>query len=54
MTSYEEWLASAEATVEDLSGSHNIEVVKTLLTVDELRRWQRDARSPEKFVASSR
>ncbi|CCE04183.1 hypothetical protein BRAS3843_1010007 [Bradyrhizobium sp. STM 3843] len=38
---YEEWLASAEAAIEELGGSLNMQIAKTLLTVDELRRWKR-------------
>ncbi|MGJ4941381.1 hypothetical protein ACQR1W_12475 [Bradyrhizobium sp. HKCCYLS1011] len=38
---YEEWLAQAEAAIEELGGSLNMQIVKTLLTADELRRWKR-------------
>lgn len=36
---YQDWLASAEKAIASLSDS--FEVVKTVLTVDELKRWNR-------------
>jgi hypothetical protein len=36
---YEEWLAGAESAIESLGSS--FDVVKTILTVEELKRWKR-------------
>ncbi|CCD89530.1 conserved protein of unknown function [Bradyrhizobium sp. ORS 285] len=38
---YDEWLADAEAVVDSLASLEGHQVVKTILTVDELRRWKR-------------
>ncbi|UFZ05417.1 hypothetical protein LQG66_03620 [Bradyrhizobium ontarionense] len=38
---YEEWLASAQATIEGLGSPLKEQVVKVVLTADELRKWKR-------------
>jgi hypothetical protein len=38
---YEEWLASAQATIEGLSSTFKEQVVRVVLTADELRQWKR-------------
>jgi hypothetical protein len=38
---YEEWLSSVETTIAALGSSPKEQIVKTVLTVDELRRWKR-------------
>jgi hypothetical protein len=38
---YQEWLANAEAGIEALGSPLKEQVVKIILTVDELRQWKR-------------
>jgi hypothetical protein len=38
---YEEWLSSVETTIAAFGNSPKERIVKTVLTVDELRRWKR-------------
>jgi hypothetical protein len=38
---YQEWLANAEAGIEALGSPLKEQVVKIVLTVDELRQWKR-------------
>ncbi|MEH2562613.1 hypothetical protein [Bradyrhizobium sp. AZCC 2289] len=38
---YEEWLADAQAGIEALGSPLKDQVVKVILTVDELRKWKR-------------
>lgn len=38
---YEEWVVSAEAGIENLGSPLKEQVVKVILTVDELRQWKR-------------
>ena len=39
---YEEWLTNAEAGIEALGSPLKEQVVKIVLTVDDLEEWQRD------------
>ena len=41
--SYEEWLANASAGIEALGSPLKEQVVKVVLTVDELRQWERSS-----------